>query len=545
MSILANLSISRKLLAAFGLMATISIGLTAATLTRLNAIATATEQNTQSTTVDNMFVSMLSAMVDQETGFRGYLLSGDPAFLEPVSRGRTAFQATAAEVRARLRQPKSVELLDGATDLAQKWQSYADNSIELMKRPEGREQARTLEARGEGKASMDGIRANLNKMRDGLATVLKERRAAMSDAFADSYLWSYIGIGGLVVAAGLLLYAMGRGIARPITAMTAAMRRLAQGELDIAIPAKGRGDEIGAMAEAVDVFKANAIRVASLKEEEGRKEAARVAERRATRAALADQFEQTAGIIVSNLSMSAGELEAAARTLTHSSEEATQRASAVASASEQTSANVQTVSAATEQSTHIATRAVSEAAQTTARVKQLSIAAERIGDIVGLINDIASKTNLLALNATIEAARAGEAGRGFAIVASEVKQLADQTAKATAEIAGQIGAIQTTTTEAASAIVTISATIEQIREIAGKIASAVDEQSATTNEIARNVSQAAAGTNEVTTNIVDVSRASNDSSSAAAQVLASAGALSGQSVQLRREVETFLTSLRA
>jgi methyl-accepting chemotaxis protein len=139
MSILANLSLSRKLLLAFGLMAAISLAFTATNLLRLGAIATASEQNTQSASVDNLFVTMLGAMVDQETGFRGFLISANPSFLEPVTRGRAAFQAAATQARGRLKQPKSVELLDTAVELAEKWQAYADNSIELMKRLDERE----------------------------------------------------------------------------------------------------------------------------------------------------------------------------------------------------------------------------------------------------------------------------------------------------------------------------------------------------------------------------------------------------------------------
>ena len=178
-------------------------------------------------------------------------------------------------------------------------------------------------------------------------------------------------------------------------------------------------------------------------------------------------------------------------------------------------------------------------------VEGLSEAARKIGEVLQLINDIAEQTNLLALNATIEAARAGEAGKGFAVVASEVKNLANQTAKATESISGHISGIQTATGSAVGAIQGIGAIITQVSEITSAIAGAVDEQSAATREIAQNVQQAATGTSEVNTNIAGVSEAANDTGAASTQVLSTAGDLARQAELLRSEVDTFLVGVRA
>ena len=193
----------------------------------------------------------------------------------------------------------------------------------------------------------------------------------------------------------------------------------------------------------------------------------------------------------------------------------------------------------------MATDAVGQARSTNDRVSELSKAVGRIGDVVELINTIAEQTNLLALNATIEAARAGEAGRGFAVVASEVKALAEQTSKATGEIGQQISGIQAATQESVNAIKAISGTIEKLSEISSSIAAAVEEQGAATQEISRNVQQAAEGTRQVSSNITDVQRGAAETGSASTQVLSAAQSLSGDSNRLNREVDKFLDSVRA
>jgi methyl-accepting chemotaxis protein len=217
----------------------------------------------------------------------------------------------------------------------------------------------------------------------------------------------------------------------------------------------------------------------------------------------------------------------------------------VASAAEELSASVAEIGRQVESSTQMSGKAVEEAADTDQTVQSLASSAQKIGEVLKLISDIAAQTNLLALNATIEAARAGEAGKGFAVVASEVKSLATQTAKATDEISGQIGTIQSTTTDAVAAIKRIGGTIGEMNKIATTIASAVEEQGAATQEIARNVQEASKGTTEVSSNIAGVSQAAGQTGAAATQVLGAAGDLSTQAETLRNEVDRFLVSIRA
>jgi len=217
----------------------------------------------------------------------------------------------------------------------------------------------------------------------------------------------------------------------------------------------------------------------------------------------------------------------------------------VSSASLELTASIQEISKQVQTATAIAQAATREAEQTNARVAGLAQAASRIGEVVTLINSIASQTNLLALNATIEAARAGEAGKGFAVVANEVKGLANQTARATEEIAQQISAVQAEAEGAVAAILGISRTIARIDELSTAIAGAVEEQGAATAEIARNIDQASQGTAQVSTNIAQVATAATETGRLAHDVYSAADHMRDLSGVLDDAVKVFLNEVRA
>ncbi|WP_448203440.1 methyl-accepting chemotaxis protein [Azospirillum sp. sgz302134] len=402
----------------------------------------------------------------------------------------------------------------------------------------------------------------------GIDTILAFQRAATTelertlDAVSGNAAWGLtfaLGLLGVTALASLgAVLLMRRRFVGPMARMTDLMLRLARGDHSVVVEGLGRTDEIGAMAEAVEVFKRNAIEADRLATDQAAEQEAKQ-RRAASVESLIGRFDRAVAGILDSVGSAAQQLDATAHGMSVTAENTQHRASGTAAAAEQTAANVQAVAAATEQmnsttseiarqvatSTQIATSAVGDVERTTRTVLTLAETAGRIGTVVQLIQDIASQTNLLALNATIEAARAGEAGKGFAVVASEVKSLATQTARATEDISGQIAAIQTATEDAVSAIQAITGTIGSISEICTTIAAAVEEQNAATGEISRNAQDAALGTRQVSTNIESVNLAAGETGSAAGQVLSAAGELGHQADALRHEIERFLTGIRA
>jgi methyl-accepting chemotaxis protein len=366
-------------------------------------------------------------------------------------------------------------------------------------------------------------------------------------------------VGCAAVLIGLAFsFWIGRSITRPLDGLAQAMSRLAAGDTSAAIPDTHAKDELGAMARTVIVFRDTMIererlaqsQAAANRERENRGEVIAATITRfemSVDQALAQVREAAERLETTSteLNSAADSVSAEARTAEERVGVASGNVTAAASSVEELAASIGEIAGQAHRSTDVASRAVQEARRTVGTMSELGHAATRIGEVVGLIQAIAGQTNLLALNATIEAARAGEAGRGFAVVASEVKSLAGQTARATEEIAGQVGAIQSAVADAAQAIEQVNRIIDEISVIASTVAVTVEEQNRAVASISEGVHRASSEARTGAEAMSRVADASSDARQTAANVKALADTLSAEAERLNQQVRQFLTDVQA
>ncbi|PTW62125.1 methyl-accepting chemotaxis protein [Breoghania corrubedonensis] len=561
---LANMSISRKIVVIVALISVFSIANSVIGFVFLNRVGGAVVSVDETAGQVRMGARMNQDAL--ELSRSEYRIAAEPDALDEVSaavaRSKASFldryERAMKDAGARQRQ-----LLDEARSAFDRYTEKLEETLSLA-RDASNEDVAALRDRLAQRVAEN--RSLVTDMRSRLAAFVSyndtkgeraSRDAADTSSFASAAV-VLLAAAGVVGGFALAIFVSRRFVVAPVTRLVAGLKRLAAGDFELSIDYVEREDEIGDIAKAMLVFKENALERQKLRAEQEAEMHVK-AERAERIANLTARFRGEVDESLNVLSSASTELEATAQSLAATAEETANQSSSVAAASSQASSNVETVASAAEEMTasikevssqvlktsELAGSARTHVSSATGRVSSLNTGAEAIGEVISLISSIAEQTNLLALNATIEAARAGEAGRGFAVVAAEVKELANQTSKATEEITTQISKMQEDVQSTVPMIETIAHVIGNLSEISAAVASAAEEQASTTEEIARNVNEAARGTGEVSRNVVSLNEAAETSSAATTQVLATARSVADKSERLNAQVTDFIREIQA
>ncbi|MBR1148438.1 methyl-accepting chemotaxis protein [Bradyrhizobium sp. AUGA SZCCT0431] len=556
---LSRLSLAAKLYSIFALFAVLVAAITALSdyNTRQNTALTEAVATASRAALNVERVNSLVYAVVMES--RGVYMSTEPAVVKRYGDGLLKFNESILEV---VRNWQALVQADDAEQFAtfkKRIEQFIDFRKELVRRgveigaAAGREW-------GDNDANRQ-VRSALNKDLEALSKVYAERSKKLAQQADANHTLAFVltGLGVLaivVVVIGVLIIA--RSVARPLSVITDTIKRVAEGAEGVEVPHANRGDEIGALARAIKIFQEAMDRNRNLNSQVVEDSKAREQRTRQIEASV-DAFREAIGGVLRAVTDNATSMRGTAETIASVASDASGRAVAASGATEQASSNVSAVASAAEelsasveeigrqvrQSASAVEQAGLRTEKSVTEIEGLAAATQRIDGVLNLIQAIAEQTNLLALNATIEAARAGDAGRGFAVVAHEVKALAEQTAKATAEIGQNVGLIQTSTRNSVDAVREIGNAVREINDVTSAIAGAIEQQDLATREISQNAQLAAQGNGTLVVNIGSLSDAMGKTSTAAASVLTASSDLTATAETLSREVETFFRNLRA
>ena len=555
----SRLSIATKLYSVFALFALLTAAITVLSdyNSRRNAeLIEAIETASRAALNVERINSLVYAVVMES---RGVYMSTEPAVVKKYGDGLLKFNE---QIRGVVKDWESIVQADDSEQFAvfkKRIEQFVDFRKELVRRGVEIDAAAGREW-GDNDANR-AVRSALNKDLEALSKVYAERRKQIvrQGDVNRTLALALTGLGGLalvVVVIGVLI--ISRSVARPLAVITATIKRVAEGAENVEVPHTDRADEIGALARAIRIFQGamdgnRSLNSQVLQDSKAREQRAEHIE------ASAEAFRVAIGGVLSAVTDNASAMRDTAQSISRVASDASARAVTASSATEQASSNVNAVAGAAEelsasveeigrqvrQSSGMVEQAGLRTEKSITEIESLAAATQRIDGVLTLIQAIAEQTNLLALNATIEAARAGEAGRGFAVVAHEVKALAGQTAKATAEIGQNVGMIQTSTRNAVDAVREIGNAVRDINEVTSNIAGAVGQQDAATREISANAQLAAHGNETLVANIGSLSDAIGETSKTATSVLSASTELTSTAETLSREVDKFFSNLRA